>query len=78
MELYNAKDRFHGRQGCFNAEHFKLVVGSQRDRRTILPNIEVCLKPVGKDEPSETCSALTVPMGDDNDGNDTESLDEIL
>lgn len=78
MEFCNAKDRFHGRQGCSSAEHFKVVVGSQRDRRTVLPDMEVCLRPVEKNNPSETCSALTNPVGDDNDGNDTESLDEVL
>lgn len=78
MEFCNAEDRFHRGQGCSTAEHFKVVVGSQRDRRSILPGMEVCLKPVEKDEPSETCSALTVPVGDDNDDTDTKLLNELL
>ena len=78
VEFCNARNRFHRIQGCSNAEQFKVVVGSQRDRRTILTDMEVCLRPVAKDEPSETCSALDVPLGDDNDDKDTISFDDIL
>lgn len=57
MKFCSARHRIHG---CPDAEHLKVVVGSQRDRRSILPDMEVCLRPVEKDEPSKTCSALTV------------------
>lgn len=33
-----------------DAEYFKVVFGSQRNRRTILPDMEVCLMPVERDE----------------------------